>query len=59
MLRFFRQRKYSEVIADIQLLHKVPMEIAIFDLEGRYQFVNEHYLPDRTMARAILKKDDK
>ncbi len=58
MFNYFRRRKFADVIADIQVLHKVPMEIAIYDLNGRYLFVNEHYLPDRTMARAIIKKDD-
>ncbi|MBN2709111.1 MAG: EAL domain-containing protein [Calditrichaceae bacterium] len=57
MFNFFK-RRYKRIIADIEILNKVPMEIAIYDLQGRYQFVNEHYLPDRTMARAIIGKDD-
>ena len=41
-----------------QLFQDVPMEIAIYDLDGNYKYVNHYYSPDEEVRNAIIGKDD-
>ncbi len=40
------------------LLESIPMELAIFDLEGKYKFVNREYCPDPEMNKELIGQDD-
>jgi len=41
-----------------QLFHTVPMEIAIYDINGCYKYVNNYYAVDEEVRNAIIGKDD-
>ncbi len=41
-----------------QLFQNVPVEVAIYDLKGRYKFVNSLYASDEEVRRQIIGKDD-
>ena len=41
-----------------QLFQNVPIEIAIYDLEGCYKYVNKHYTIDEHIRQDIIGKDD-
>ncbi|MGD9900861.1 MAG: putative bifunctional diguanylate cyclase/phosphodiesterase [Calditrichaceae bacterium] len=43
---------------EYMLLQKVPMEVAVYNSEGKYEFVNELYLVDAKLRKSILGKDD-
>ncbi len=40
-----------------QAMMNLPIEFAIFDLEGRYTYVNELYVPDAQLRDEIIGKD--
>ena len=41
-----------------QLFQNVPIEIAIYDIEGRYKYVNKHYIIAEDVRHEIIGKDD-
>ena len=41
-----------------QLFQTVPIEIAIYDLNGNYKYVNKYYAADDEINNAIIGKDD-
>ena len=41
------------------LFNDLPMEIAMFDVNGRYKFVNKQYEPDEKIRREMIGQDDK
>lgn len=41
-----------------QLFQDLPLEIAMFDLKGRYKFVNQLYERDTDMRKFMIGKDD-
>ncbi len=36
----------------------MPIEVAVYDLEGNYEFVNDRYTADSKISREIIGKDD-
>ncbi|HGY56097.1 MAG TPA: EAL domain-containing protein [Caldithrix abyssi] len=40
------------------LLRKLPMEVAVYDRDGKYIFVNEYYCPDEMLRRQLPGRDD-
>ena len=42
----------------IQLFQHVPVEVAIYDLKGRYKYVNPLYATDDEVRKKIIGKDD-
>lgn len=47
-----------DLIEAYQLLNNVPIEFAIYDLNGKYKYVNEQYLADQKLRKSIIGKDD-
>jgi len=41
------------------IYQNIPMEVAIYDLEGNYKFVNESYCRDEQISKKIIGKKDK
>ena len=41
-----------------QLFQTVPIEIAIYDLNGNFKYVNKYYAADDEINNAIIGKDD-
>jgi len=46
------------LIEAFQLINNVPIEFAIYDLDGKYKYVNEQYLSDDELRSLIIGKDD-
>ena len=55
--RFTGTGKFDLVEA-FQLINNVPIEFAIYDLNGKYKYVNEQYLSDDKLRDSIIGKDD-
>jgi len=47
-----------DLIEAFQLINNVPIEFAIYDLDGKYKYVNEQYLSDDELRSLIIGKDD-
>ena len=47
-----------DLIEAFQLINNVPIEFAIYDLEGKYKYVNEQYLADENLRNSLIGKDD-
>lgn len=43
---------------EYEIYKKVPMEVAIFDINGNYKFVNQQYLPDEELSQTIIGNDE-
>jgi len=41
------------------LLENIPMELAVYDLDGKYRFVNDEYCSDPATAGEIIGQDDR
>jgi diguanylate cyclase (GGDEF)-like protein len=41
------------------LFNDLPIEIALYDVHGRYKFVNKSYEPDEQIRKDIIGRDDK
>jgi len=50
-----RQINFDEIR---DLFQDFPIEIALYDLEGNYKFVNKLYVKDENIRKSILDKDD-
>lgn len=42
----------------LQLFRNIPIEIAIFDTDGKYRYVNPKYIGDAELRKSVLGKDD-
>ena len=42
----------------MQLFRHIPIEIAIFDTDGKYRYVNPKYIGDAELRKSVLGKDD-
>ena len=40
------------------LLKKLPLEVAVYDRQGRYVFVNDYYCPEESLRNSLVGKDD-
>ncbi len=47
-----------ELLEAYEIFKNVPMEIAVYDLEGRYKFINENYCPNEYGRDTLIGKDD-
>lgn len=47
-----------ELIEAFQLINNVPIEFAIYDLNGKYKYVNDQYIADENLRKSIIGKDD-
>lgn len=47
-----------DLIEAFQLINNVPIEFAIYDLNGKYKYVNEQYITDDNLRKSIIGKDD-
>lgn len=60
--KFFGFNHKNNGIADflngLDLLDHVPMEVAVFDLQGNYLFVNKYYCPDAQIREQIIGHTD-
>ncbi|HEM49480.1 MAG TPA: bifunctional diguanylate cyclase/phosphodiesterase [Caldithrix sp.] len=41
-----------------EFFHDLPIEIAMYDIEGKYQFVNKCYASDEIIRKNLIGKDD-
>ena len=46
MIEKFTGTGKFDLIEAFQLINNVPIEFAIYDLDGKYKYVNEQYLAD-------------
>jgi diguanylate cyclase (GGDEF)-like protein len=64
LLRILRTRngKYNlpsrKISDEFKYLHDIPMEIAIYDLNGKYLYVNNRYTRDQFDLHSLIGKDD-
>ncbi len=42
----------------LSLVDKLPMDVAVYDREGRYIYVNENYCPEETIRKQLPGRDD-
>ena len=54
--------KYSPTVNthsyNFEILHEIPMEVAVLDNKGMYLFVNKYYINDEVIASWIIGKND-
>ena len=50
-------KKYVNLKEVYHLFHDLPLEIAMYDAEGCYKFVNKLYEPDEDIRRKMIGKD--
>lgn len=53
----FRNSRFS-LRHEYGLLQRIPMELAVYDLDGKYRFVNHEYCPDAETAKDVINQDD-
>ena len=58
MIEKFTGTGKFDLIEAFQLINNVPIEFAIFDLDGKYKYVNEQYLADEKLRFSLIGKDD-
>jgi diguanylate cyclase (GGDEF)-like protein len=58
MIEKFTGTGKFDLIEAFQLINNVPIEFAIFDLNGKYKYVNEQYLADEKLRASLIGKDD-
>ena len=51
-------QKYINLKEVYHLFHDLPLEIAMYDIEGCYKFVNKLYEPDDDVRREMIGKND-
>ena len=49
---------HSVPFNNLYLVDKLPMDIAVYDREGRYVYVNENYCPDEAIRKKLIGRDD-
>jgi diguanylate cyclase (GGDEF)-like protein len=47
-----------DLVEAFQLINNVPIEFAIYDLKGKYKYINDQYLSDIKLRKTIIGKDD-
>ena len=58
MIEKFTGTGKFDLIEAFQLINNVPIEFAIYDLDGKYKYVNEQYLADDKLRNSMIGKDD-
>ena len=58
ILEKFSGTGHFDLIEAFQLINNVPIEFAVYDLAGKYKYVNEQYLSDENLRSSIIGKDD-
>ena len=51
-------QKYINIKEIYHLFQDLPLEIAMYDLDGHYKFVNKLYEPDDEIRKQMIGKDD-
>jgi hypothetical protein len=58
IIAFFKRDNAPSLKDEYNLLNKMPMEVALYDVEGNYTFVNRQYIGDKNIADSVIGKDD-
>ncbi len=58
MFKFFTSRKSKSLHEYFDIFKKIPMEIAVFDLQGKFIFLNDYYFTNGIQAKEFLNKDE-
>lgn len=55
---FFKRDNTPSLQNEYNLLNKMPMEVALYDVKGNYTFVNKQYIGDKNIADSVIGKND-
>ncbi len=59
MISIFKSRKNDKTLKDyFEILQTIPMEVAAFDPEGKFIFVNEYYFTNGIPSKEFIGKDN-
>ncbi|WP_456408187.1 putative bifunctional diguanylate cyclase/phosphodiesterase [Caldithrix abyssi] len=58
MISLFKKRKVRSLEDYFDIFQKIPMEIAVFDLSGKFIFINNYYFTNGIQPKEFLQKDE-